>query len=194
MGANGAGVAHGQDSTRPPASLVSEEIFLRVVTFTAQAKAGRVALLLAHENITNGFYPGNDKQLLVANVLFKLGGSAAVMSTRHAALPLGCRASGLHLPDQHLTGLCAGCPHLRSPMQGDTTKSYLGFCCDSNAWLSTSLTCVAVSSKPMRCCLHALDLRRALQPVQPHQHFQDVDQRDAGPVAGRRTAGRPSTS
>ena len=46
-----------------------------------------MALLLAHENITNGFYPGNDKQLLVANVLFKLGGSAAVMSTRHAALP-----------------------------------------------------------------------------------------------------------
>ena len=45
-----------------------------------------MALLLAHENITNGFYPGNDKQLLVANVLFKLGGSAAVMSTRHATL------------------------------------------------------------------------------------------------------------
>ena len=53
----------------------------------AQAKAGRVALLLAHENITNGFYPGNDKQLLVANVLFKLGGSAAVMSTRYASIP-----------------------------------------------------------------------------------------------------------
>ena len=56
---------------------------------TAQAKAGRVALLLAHENITNGFYPGNDKQLLVANVLFKLGGSAAVLSTRYGTPPWG---------------------------------------------------------------------------------------------------------
>ena len=51
-----------------------------------QAKAGRVALLIAHENITNGVYTGNDKSLLVANVLFKLGGSAAVLSTRCAAL------------------------------------------------------------------------------------------------------------
>lgn len=55
---------------------------VKILHVAAQAKAGRVALLLAHENITNGFYPGNDKQLLVANVLFKLGGSAAVMSTR----------------------------------------------------------------------------------------------------------------
>lgn len=43
-----------------------------------------MALLVAHENITNGFYPGNDKSLLVANVLFKLGGSAAILSTRCA--------------------------------------------------------------------------------------------------------------
>lgn len=53
----------------------------------AQAKAGRVALLVAHENVTNGFYPGNDKSLLVANVLFKLGGSAAILSTRCAPPP-----------------------------------------------------------------------------------------------------------
>jgi len=53
----------------------------------AQAGAGKVALLLAHENITNGMYPGNDKALLVANVLFKLGGSAAVLSTRRAGPP-----------------------------------------------------------------------------------------------------------
>ncbi len=46
-----------------------------------------MALLLAHENITNGMYPGNDKALLVANVLFKLGGSAAVLSTRRAGPP-----------------------------------------------------------------------------------------------------------
>ena len=56
----------------------------------AQAKAGRVALLVAHENITNGFYPGNDKSLLVANVLFKLGGSAAILSTRCAPPTYRC--------------------------------------------------------------------------------------------------------
>ena len=55
-----------------------------------------MALLLAHENITNGFYPGNDKQLLVANVLFKLGGSAAVMSTRPAGPAAGKVRADVH--------------------------------------------------------------------------------------------------
>ncbi|KAK9836163.1 hypothetical protein WJX81_006036 [Elliptochloris bilobata] len=48
---------------------------------------GRLALLIMHENITNGLYAGNDEAYLPANILFTLGGAAALLSSRRQDRP-----------------------------------------------------------------------------------------------------------
>lgn len=47
-----------------------------------QGAGGRLALLVMAENITNGAYTGNERAFLPANILFCMGGAAAVLSTR----------------------------------------------------------------------------------------------------------------
>ena len=47
-----------------------------------QAHPGSVALVVAHENITAGTYLGEDADFLAANMLFRSGGAAAVLSSR----------------------------------------------------------------------------------------------------------------
>ena len=39
-------------------------------------------LIVAHENITNNYYPGNNRSCLVSNCLFRVGGAACLMSNR----------------------------------------------------------------------------------------------------------------
>ena len=48
----------------------------------AQALPNTVALIVNHENITQNWYVGNDRSMLVCNCLFRIGGAAAVMSNR----------------------------------------------------------------------------------------------------------------
>ena len=47
-----------------------------------QAHPGSVALVVAHENITSGTYLGENVDFLSANMLFRSGGAAAVLSSR----------------------------------------------------------------------------------------------------------------
>ena len=47
-----------------------------------QGAGGRLALLVMAENITNGAYTGNERAFLLANILFCMGGAAAVLLTR----------------------------------------------------------------------------------------------------------------
>lgn len=47
-----------------------------------KALPNTLALILNHENITQNWYTGNDRSMLVCNCLFRLGGAAALMSNR----------------------------------------------------------------------------------------------------------------
>lgn len=47
-----------------------------------QALPNKRALIVAHENITNNYYPGNNRSCLVSNCLFRVGGAACLMSNR----------------------------------------------------------------------------------------------------------------
>ena len=53
-----------------------------------QALPRKRALIINHENVTNCLYTGNQKNMLITNVLFRIGGACAIMSNRHASLPL----------------------------------------------------------------------------------------------------------
>ena len=50
-----------------------------------QALDNKRVLIVAHENITNNYYPGNNRSCLVSNCLFRVGGAACLMSNRRAA-------------------------------------------------------------------------------------------------------------
>ena len=43
-------------------------------------------LIVAHENITNNYYAGNNRSCLVSNCLFRVGGAACLMSNRYPPL------------------------------------------------------------------------------------------------------------
>lgn len=55
----------------------------------AREKPG-LALVINHENITSAIYPGNERSMLVSNAIFRLGGTAAIFTTR----PQGERRAG----------------------------------------------------------------------------------------------------
>ena len=55
-----------------------------------QALDNKRVLIVAHENITNNYYPGNNRSCLVSNCLFRVGGAACLMSNRCAST---CRSS-----------------------------------------------------------------------------------------------------
>ena len=57
-------------------------ITCRARTCAGQGAGGRLALLVMAENITNGAYIGNERAFLPANILFCMGGAAAVLSAR----------------------------------------------------------------------------------------------------------------
>ena len=52
-----------------------------------QALPRKRVLIINHENVTNCLYTGNQKNMLITNVLFRIGGACAMMSNRHANLP-----------------------------------------------------------------------------------------------------------
>ena len=52
-----------------------------------QALPRKRVLIVNHENVTNCLYTGNQKNMLITNVLFRIGGACAIMSNRHANLP-----------------------------------------------------------------------------------------------------------
>ncbi|WIA09022.1 hypothetical protein OEZ85_008436 [Tetradesmus obliquus] len=46
-----------------------------------------VALVVSHENITNNYYSGSDKSMLIPNVLFRCNGSAVLLTNRRCDVP-----------------------------------------------------------------------------------------------------------
>lgn len=50
-----------------------------------KALPNSLALIVNHENITQNWYTGNDRSMLVCNCLFRIGGAAALVSNRWAA-------------------------------------------------------------------------------------------------------------
>ena len=53
-----------------------------------QSMPNKRVLIVAHENITNNYYPGNNRSCLVSNCLFRVGGAACLMSNRYLLLLL----------------------------------------------------------------------------------------------------------
>lgn len=51
-----------------------------------KAAPNRRALIVAHENTTANLYMGKEKSMLLANALFRTGGSAALVSNRQAVV------------------------------------------------------------------------------------------------------------
>ena len=54
-----------------------------------QALPNKMALVVNHENITQNWYVGNDRSMLVCNCLFRLGGAGALLSNRWFPLAAG---------------------------------------------------------------------------------------------------------
>ena len=48
-----------------------------------KALPNTLALIVNHENITQNWYTGNDRSMLVCNCLFRIGGAAALVSNRY---------------------------------------------------------------------------------------------------------------
>lgn len=63
----------------------------------AQSMPNKRVLIVAHENITNNYYPGNNRSCLVSNCLFRVGGAACLMSNRCCSLSqfAQCAASSI---------------------------------------------------------------------------------------------------
>ncbi|GBG00075.1 hypothetical protein Rsub_12772 [Raphidocelis subcapitata] len=49
-----------------------------------QLNPGSYALVISHENITNNYYTGRDKSMIIANTLFRSNGAAVLLSSRPA--------------------------------------------------------------------------------------------------------------
>lgn len=47
-----------------------------------KAMPNTMALVVNHENITQNWYTGNDRSMLVCNCLFRVGGAAAFLTNR----------------------------------------------------------------------------------------------------------------
>ena len=60
-----------------------------------QALPNKRVLVVAHENITNNYYAGNNRSCLVSNCLFRVGGAACMLSNKcappHARSLVGMR-------------------------------------------------------------------------------------------------------
>ena len=54
-----------------------------------QALPNKRVLVVAHENITNNYYAGNNRSCLVSNCLFRVGGAACMLSNK-CAPPHAC--------------------------------------------------------------------------------------------------------
>ena len=48
------------------------------------AKPNALALFVPSENITYALYKGHKKEFIVANALFRMGGAACLLASRHA--------------------------------------------------------------------------------------------------------------
>ena len=57
-----------------------------VYTGQLQAMPNKLALIVNHENITQNWYVGNDRSMLVCNCLFRLGGAGALLSNRYLSV------------------------------------------------------------------------------------------------------------
>ena len=53
-----------------------------------QALPNKRALVISHENVTACMYLGNEKNMLITNCLFRMGGAAVLMSNRWGLLLL----------------------------------------------------------------------------------------------------------
>jgi 3-ketoacyl-CoA synthase len=57
---------------------------LNLVRDMLAAHPGKVCLFVSSEIITSAFYPGQRKEALVTNALFRMGGSAAILTNNQA--------------------------------------------------------------------------------------------------------------
>lgn len=57
-------------------------LFSGTVPDPAQARPNSVALFVPAEITTYAFYPGNHKQYMVANCIFRMGGAAVCLSNK----------------------------------------------------------------------------------------------------------------
>ena len=64
---------------------------LTVLRVALQALPNKRVLVVAHENITNNYYAGNNRSCLVSNCLFRVGGAACMLSNKCAAPHDVCR-------------------------------------------------------------------------------------------------------
>jgi len=62
------------------ANVISVDLAKQLV----QNEAGTRALVISTENLTQNLYEGNDKSMLLQNTLFRCGGCALLLSSRHA--------------------------------------------------------------------------------------------------------------
>ncbi|CAK0783411.1 hypothetical protein CVIRNUC_006610 [Coccomyxa viridis] len=60
----------------------SSLICVDMVKHLLKALPNKMALVVNHENITQNWYVGNDRSMLVCNCLFRLGGAGALLSNR----------------------------------------------------------------------------------------------------------------
>ncbi|EIE19204.1 very-long-chain 3-ketoacyl-CoA synthase [Coccomyxa subellipsoidea C-169] len=60
----------------------SSLICIDLVKHLLKAMPNKLALIVNHENITQNWYVGNDRSMLVCNCLFRLGGAGALLSNR----------------------------------------------------------------------------------------------------------------
>jgi 3-ketoacyl-CoA synthase len=57
---------------------------LLLLSLSPQAHPGKICLFVSTEIVTHAFYPGTRKEALVTNALFRMGGSASII-TNHPA-------------------------------------------------------------------------------------------------------------
>ena len=69
-----------------------------------QALPNKRVLIVNHENITQNWYVGNDRSMLVCNCLFRVGGAAVLLSNRCVSWVV------LHVPGVGSAFSCAA-PH-----------------------------------------------------------------------------------
>jgi 3-ketoacyl-CoA synthase len=87
-----------------------------------QVNPGALALVVSTENITQNWYFGNDKSMLIPNCLFRMGGAAAVLSNRRADARRA-RYQLLHVVRTHMGRDDA---HYNCVFQGQDDKGTVG--------------------------------------------------------------------
>lgn len=55
-----------------------------------ERKRGGYALVVSTENITQNWYRGRERSMLIPNTIFRLGAAAIVLTSKGSGVDLGC--------------------------------------------------------------------------------------------------------